>query len=49
MLPGLRRRLTCAAGYVGATNPQEIVLRIRGEPDFARLHALLEEKLKEPV
>ena len=27
----------------------EMVLRITGEPDFARLHALLEEKLKEPA
>ena len=27
----------------------EIVFRITGEPDFARLHALLEEKLKETI
>jgi peroxiredoxin len=26
-----------------------IVRRIQGEPDFAKLHALLEEKLKEPA
>jgi peroxiredoxin len=27
----------------------EIVMKMTGEPDFARLHALLEEKLKEPA
>ena len=26
-----------------------IARRIQGEPDFARLHALIEEKLKEPI
>jgi hypothetical protein len=48
-LPRLRRRLTRAAGYVGATNSQKIVAWIQGAPDFAKLHALLEEKLKELI
>jgi hypothetical protein len=47
------------AALAAETNPRSglcrshkfpnIVARIQGAPDFARLHALLEEKLKEKI